>query len=149
MILPNLFIKITLFNSIPVSQFNLKSNFMKNIILISLLFLGSFVQAQSPQLNVKGKDSALVRLSQLKVSVKVVGNIAYTTTEMHFYNGTNRQMEAKNNANWGDRPPNFWERPQSSFLLPVLPATVSIRCTAPMGKRAVTFGFCLFLCLAL
>lgn len=68
---------------------------MKNIILISLLFLGSFVQAQSPQLNVKGKDSALVRLSQLKVSVKVVGNIAYTTTEMHFYNGTNRQMEAE------------------------------------------------------
>ena len=68
---------------------------MKNIILISLLFFGSFVQAQSPQLNVKGKDSALVRLSQLKVSVKVVGNIAYTTTEMHFYNGTNRQMEAE------------------------------------------------------
>ncbi|GEC77189.1 VIT domain-containing protein [Flavobacterium aquatile] len=68
---------------------------MKNIILISFLFFGSFVQAQSPQLNVKGKDSSLVRLSQLKVSVKVVGNIAYTTTEMHFYNGTNRQMEAE------------------------------------------------------
>lgn len=84
-----------LFNIIQVSFYNLKSKFMKNIILFSFLFFGSFVQAQSPQLNVKGKDSALVRLSQLKVSVKVVGNIAYTTTEMHFYNGTNRQMEAE------------------------------------------------------
>ncbi|GAA4061792.1 hypothetical protein GCM10022389_02850 [Flavobacterium cheonanense] len=68
---------------------------MKNLILISLLFFGSWVQAQNPQLNVKGKDSSLVRLSQLKVNVKVVGNIAYTTTEMHFFNGTNRQMEAE------------------------------------------------------
>lgn len=68
---------------------------MKNILLISLLWIGFFAQAQSPQLNVKGKDSSLVRLSQLKVNVKVVGNIAYTTTEMHFFNGTNRQMEAE------------------------------------------------------
>ena len=68
---------------------------MKKIILIPLLFFGFLVQSQSPQLNVKGKDSLLVRLNQLKVSVKVVGNIAYTTTEMHFYNGTSRQMEAE------------------------------------------------------
>jgi tetratricopeptide (TPR) repeat protein len=68
---------------------------MKNVLIISLLFFGFFCQAQSPQLNVKGKDSSLVRLNQLKVAVKIVGNIAYTTTEMHFYNGTNRQMEAE------------------------------------------------------
>jgi uncharacterized protein YfaP (DUF2135 family) len=68
---------------------------MKNILLISLLCFGFFTHAQSPQLNVKGKDSSLVRLNQLKVAVKVVGNIAYTTTEMHFFNGTNRQMEAE------------------------------------------------------
>lgn len=68
---------------------------MKNTILTALLFFGWVLQAQSPQLNVKGKDSSLVRLSQLKVNVKVVGNIAYTTTEMHFFNGTNRQMEAE------------------------------------------------------
>ncbi|MDR7371771.1 VIT domain-containing protein [Flavobacterium aquidurense] len=68
---------------------------MKNVLLISLLFVGFFTQAQSPQLNVKGKDSSLVRLNQLKVAVKIVGNIAYTTTEMHFFNGTNRQMEAE------------------------------------------------------
>jgi hypothetical protein len=29
------------------------------------------------------------------VDVKVVGNIAYTTSEMHFFNGTNRQQEAE------------------------------------------------------
>lgn len=68
---------------------------MKNILLISLFCIGLFAQAQSPQLNVKGKDSSLVRLNHLKVAVKVVGNIAYTTTEMHFFNGTNRQMEAE------------------------------------------------------
>lgn len=68
---------------------------MKNLILISLLFFECMVQAQSPQLNVKGKDSSLVQMNQLKVNVKVVGNIAYTTTEMHFFNGTNRQMEAE------------------------------------------------------
>jgi hypothetical protein len=68
---------------------------MKNIFLISLFCIGLFTQAQSPKLNVKGKDSSLVRLNQLKVSVKIVGNIAYTTTEMHFFNGTNRQMEAE------------------------------------------------------
>ena len=68
---------------------------MKNTILTVLLFFGFFASAQSPQLNVKGKDSSLVRLNQLKVNVKVVGNIAYTTTEMHFFNGTNRQMEAE------------------------------------------------------
>lgn len=44
---------------------------------------------------VKDKDSSLVRLSQLKVNVKVVGNIAYTTTEMHFFNAGTRDMEAE------------------------------------------------------
>lgn len=60
-----------------------------------MLFLGIFTQAQSPQLNVKGKDSLQVKLSQMLVNVKIVGNIAYTTSEMHFTNKTNRQMEAE------------------------------------------------------
>lgn len=68
---------------------------MKNTLLISILFFGFLLHAQSPQLTVKDKDSSSVRLSQLKVNVKVVGNIAYTTTEMHFFNATNRQMEAE------------------------------------------------------
>lgn len=68
---------------------------MKNLILTLLLCICNLVHGQSPQLNVRGKDSTLVRLSQMKVTVKVVGNIAYTTAEMHFFNGTNRQMEAE------------------------------------------------------
>lgn len=68
---------------------------MKNLILILLVCITTLIQAQNPQLTVKDKDSSLVRISQMKVSVKVVGNIAYTTSEMHFFNGTNRQMEAE------------------------------------------------------
>ena len=68
---------------------------MKSSILSLFVCISFWMQAQNPQLTVKGKDSALVRMSQMKVSVKVVGNIAYTTSEMHFFNGTNRQMEAE------------------------------------------------------
>jgi Vault protein inter-alpha-trypsin domain/CarboxypepD_reg-like domain len=68
---------------------------MKNLFILSLLFLGILSNAQSPQLNVKGKDSVQVKMSQLLVNVKVVGNIAYTTAEMHFTNTSNRQMEAE------------------------------------------------------
>ncbi|WP_045967780.1 VIT domain-containing protein [Flavobacterium sp. 316] len=67
---------------------------MKKVILF-LLFISQFVVGQNPQLTVKDKDSSLVRLSKLKVSVKVVGNIAYTTTEMHFFNAAARDMEAE------------------------------------------------------
>jgi len=67
---------------------------MKKVILF-FLFVSQFVLGQNPQLTVKDKDSSLVRLSQLKVNVKVVGNIAYTTTEMHFFNASSRDMEAE------------------------------------------------------
>lgn len=67
---------------------------MKKVILF-LLFISQFVVGQNPQLSIKDKDSSLVRLSQLKVTVKVVGNIAYTTTEMHFFNAATRDMEAE------------------------------------------------------
>ena len=60
-----------------------------------LLFLGAKTFAQSPELTVKGEGSEKVRMSQLLVNVKVVGNIAYTTAEMHFFNSSNRQMEAE------------------------------------------------------
>ncbi len=63
--------------------------------LFFLLFLSQCVLGQNPQLTVKDKDSSLVTLSQLKVNVKVVGNIAYTTTEMHFFNTSSRDMEAE------------------------------------------------------
>lgn len=60
-----------------------------------LLFLGTKTFAQSPEFTVKGEGSEKVRMSQLLVNVKVVGNIAYTTAEMHFFNSGNRQMEAE------------------------------------------------------
>ncbi|MFN3754264.1 VIT domain-containing protein [Flavobacterium sp.] len=68
---------------------------MKNSLLFLFVLIGTLVHAQNPQLTVKGKDSSLVRMTQMKVSVKVVGNIAYSTSEMHFFNGSNRQMEAE------------------------------------------------------
>lgn len=68
---------------------------MKKALLIILLSLGYFAQAQSPQLIVKESDSARVKMSQLLVNVKIVGNIAYTTAEMHFFNKGTRQMEAE------------------------------------------------------
>jgi hypothetical protein len=68
---------------------------MKNVFVFILFFIASLVQAQSPQLIVKGSDSIHVKMSQLIVNVKIVGNIAYTTTEMHFFNNGSRQMEAE------------------------------------------------------
>ncbi len=68
---------------------------MKKLFLLPLAFIATWVQAQNPQLNVKGEGANLVRMSQMKVDVKVVGNMAYTTSEMHFFNGTTRQMEAE------------------------------------------------------
>lgn len=60
-----------------------------------LLFLGVKTFAQSPEMTVKGDEAEKVRMSQLIVNVKVVGNIAYTTAEMHFFNSGTRQMEAE------------------------------------------------------
>ncbi|MBE8727172.1 TonB-dependent receptor [Flavobacterium sp. KB82] len=60
-----------------------------------LLFFGTKTFAQSPEMSVKGEEAEKVRMSQLLVNVKVVGNIAYTTAEMHFFNSGNRQMEAE------------------------------------------------------
>lgn len=68
---------------------------MKKVIVNLLFFVCLFANAQSPQLNVKGSDSLQVKMSQMIVSVKVVGNIAYTTAEMHFFNSSSRQMEAE------------------------------------------------------
>lgn len=60
-----------------------------------VLFLGTKAFAQSPELNVKGDEAEKVRMNKLFVNVKVVGNIAYTTAEMHFFNSGTRQMEAE------------------------------------------------------
>ncbi|WP_229684359.1 VIT domain-containing protein [Flavobacterium limi] len=67
---------------------------LKLLFYVLLLFrINTF--AQSPEMTVKGAEAEKVRMSQLLVNVKVVGNIAYTTAEMHFFNSGNRQMEAE------------------------------------------------------
>jgi hypothetical protein len=65
------------------------------VLFYFLLFLGTKSFAQSPELTVKGEDAEKVRMNKLIVNVKVVGNIAYTTAEMHFFNSGTRQMEAE------------------------------------------------------
>ena len=60
-----------------------------------LLFFGTKTFAQSPEMSVKGEEAEKVRMNKLIVNVKVVGNIAYTTAEMHFFNSGTRQMEAE------------------------------------------------------
>lgn len=72
-----------------IFQMNLK------ILFYFLLFLGTKSFAQSPELTVKGDGAEKVRMNKLIVNVKVVGNIAYTTAEMHFFNSGTRQMEGE------------------------------------------------------
>jgi len=78
-------------NPLEARKFQLNLGFLFYV----LLFLGVKTFAQSPEFTVKGEGSEKVRMSQLLVNVKVVGNIAYTTAEMHFFNSGNRQMEAE------------------------------------------------------
>ncbi len=67
---------------------------MKKITL--LLFLFTFVQGFSQEsLKVKLKDSSQLKLSSLKISVKIVGNFANTTYDMKFYNELDRTLEGE------------------------------------------------------
>ncbi len=67
---------------------------MRKLFFIASLACSLVSKAQSPQLTVNDTDSALVKMSKLLIHVKIVGNIAYTTAEMHFFNTGNKQMEA-------------------------------------------------------
>jgi Vault protein inter-alpha-trypsin domain/Uncharacterized protein conserved in bacteria (DUF2135) len=68
---------------------------MKNVFKILTIFISIAAFAQSPQLTVKDNDLQEVRMSQLLVNVKIVGKIAYTTSEMHFFNKGTKQMEGE------------------------------------------------------
>ncbi|WP_264531463.1 VIT domain-containing protein [Flavobacterium sp. N502540] len=82
--------KSKLFSSVPgIFRMNL------HVLFLFFLFIGIKSFAQSPELTVKGEDAEKVRMNKLFVNVKVVGNIAYTTAEMHFFNSGTRQMEAE------------------------------------------------------
>ncbi len=69
---------------------------MKKLFSVWLLVLLAICAlAQSPSFTVKSADSTKVRMNQMKIDVKIVGNIAYTNVEMHFFNGASRQMEGE------------------------------------------------------
>ncbi|PDS25180.1 VIT domain-containing protein [Flavobacterium branchiophilum] len=67
---------------------------MKNIRIIIVLLFVNFSFSQSPKVTIKSGDTLKVKMNKMITNVKIVGNIAYTTTEMHFVNTSNRQMEA-------------------------------------------------------
>jgi Vault protein inter-alpha-trypsin domain len=68
---------------------------MKNILKFIFFIISYSTLAQSPQLTIKNDDLQDVRMSQLLVNLKIIGKIAYTTTEMHFFNKGSRQMEGE------------------------------------------------------
>lgn len=68
---------------------------MKKIFSICLILCCGLAKAQSPQVTVTGADSSLVRMNKLLINVKIIGNLAYTTAEMHFINKSSRQREAE------------------------------------------------------
>ncbi len=57
---------------------------------------------QAPQIIIKQDTSIKVGLSDLKINVQVVGNIATTTMDMNFYNGLDRILEGELNFPLGD-----------------------------------------------
>jgi len=68
---------------------------MKKLLVLGFFVIPFFAFSQTPKLTVSGENAVHVRMSQMKVAVNVIGDIAYTTTEMHFYNDSNKQMEAE------------------------------------------------------
>lgn len=73
----------------------IKKLIMKKLLLSFCLLFAGIIQAQSPQLSVKGADSTEVRMHEMYVKVTVAGTIAYTTVEMHFSNSGSRDREGE------------------------------------------------------
>ncbi len=67
---------------------------MKKSILLIFLSVCSQAFAQEP-LGIVLKDSSSLKLTRLKVDVKIVGNFASTTYDMDFYNGLDRTLEGE------------------------------------------------------
>ncbi|MCP4137806.1 MAG: DUF2135 domain-containing protein [bacterium] len=69
------------------------------IILFFSIFLSQNLFAQAaPAILIKNQNSrkhTSLKMSDLKINIKVVGNIATTTMEMTFYNGLNRVLEGQ------------------------------------------------------
>ncbi|PXV68138.1 uncharacterized protein DUF2135 [Dysgonomonas alginatilytica] len=68
------------------------------LILLCLLSITVWAQEQrSPNIQINGlsKDESPVRISDVKIDVKVVGSLAVTTVDMTFYNPNNRILEGE------------------------------------------------------
>jgi len=67
---------------------------MKNILFLFLFTFGLYSFAQeTPKVTLK--DSSQLKLSSLKVDVKIIGNYATTTYDMKFYNELDRTLEGE------------------------------------------------------
>lgn len=67
---------------------------MKNLLLLLIIILPFTIYAQEIPL-VKYDDSLQLKLSALKIDVKIIGNFATTTYDMKFYNQSDRTLEAE------------------------------------------------------
>ena len=67
---------------------------MKNILLLITITLSYISIAQNTP-KVTLKDSSQLKLSSLKVDVKIIGNFATTTYDMKFYNKMDRTLEGE------------------------------------------------------
>ena len=67
---------------------------MKKLILFIFLSIGSQLLAQEP-LEIVLEDSNRLKLTSLKIDVKIIGNYASTTYDMKFYNELDRVLEGE------------------------------------------------------
>tara|TARA_R110002020_G_scaffold466285_2_gene688740 strand:+ start:7042 stop:10488 length:3447 start_codon:yes stop_codon:yes gene_type:complete len=67
---------------------------MKKLILLGFLSIGVQLFAQGPP-EIVLTDSSRLKLTTLKIDVKIVGNFAFTTYDMKFYNELDRTLEGE------------------------------------------------------
>ncbi|SDG04688.1 hypothetical protein SAMN05421827_10334 [Pedobacter terrae] len=71
----------------------------KTLLLLPLLLIAFFVDAQMPVLKVQQAETAeqknAVKLKKLNIDVQITGNIASTVMTMTFYNSSNRILEGE------------------------------------------------------
>ncbi len=65
----------------------------KTLLLLALMSLTKIIAQDVPVIQLN--DSTQLKLSILKVDVKVIGNFATTTYDMKFFNGTDRTLEGE------------------------------------------------------
>jgi len=71
----------------------------KQLLIVPLFFIASFVKAQMPVLKVQQSNSdaekSAVKMSKLNIDVQITGNISTTVMTMTFHNNSNRILEGE------------------------------------------------------